>query len=46
MNRAPALGRPAAALRLEVRLTDLGQPRLSEGAQPYPRQLGRHAVPT
>jgi hypothetical protein len=24
--------------RLEVGLTSLGQPRLSEGAQPYPRQ--------
>jgi hypothetical protein len=30
----------------KVGLTTLGQPRLSEGAQPYPRHLGQHAVLT
>ena len=29
-----------------VGLTGPGQPRLSEAAQPYPRQLGQHAVLT
>ncbi len=40
VTRHPKLFRP------RVGLTTLGQPRLSEGAQPYPIQLCRDAVPT